>query len=508
MSDNSSNNKRIARNTVLLYCRSLFLMLINLYASRITLHVLGVQDFGIYQLVGGVVSMFSMLSSTLAQASQRFITYALGSEDELKTRDVFSTCITLHFILGVIVVVLLEVLGVWFIKNGLNIPSDRLNVAAWVMQFSIATFFVDIISVPYNSLIISHERMNAFAYISVIEGLLKLGLVFFLLVADWDKLFFYAFFQFLAASVVRIVYTFYCKRNFIESIRPSFRINRPLFREMFAFSGWNLVGSGSMVLRNQGIDILLNLFYNVAVNAAKGICNQVQNTIQQFVGNFTTSITPQLTKAVAQKDYVRVRSLVFHGGKFAFFMMMCIAVPFIVCTRELLQLWLGDVPEYAVEMVKLVFIYLLSDTLSRFLINSLLAFGDIRNFQLLGGGTKLFALPLAYVILRMGGSPLTGIWVNIGLDFVCLCIRLYFMYKRFNFDVRNYLINAVFRCWLVFAIAMVIPLFFYTKVSSNLILAGFVSLFSAGFLIWTIGLDKSERKFLVIQTHNLLFKND
>lgn len=496
MAEYVEHNKRIVKNTAALYLRSLLLLFINLYTSRVTLQVLGVDDFGIYTIVGGVVAMFSMLSSTMREASQRFITYSLGTNDSNEVKKVFSTCLSLHIVLALIVAVILEVVGLWFLNSKMNIPPDRLQTAGWVMQFSILTFVVNVISVPYNALIVAHERMSAFAYMSILEGGLKLGIVFFLMIISWDKLFVYAILQLVVAIIIRSVYTVYCKKSFKESNTIRFGINGPLFREMFAFAGWNLFGSGSMVLRNQGIDILLNLFFGVAVNAAKGISNQVQNTVHQFVGNFTASIYPQLTKSMAHKDYSRARSLVTHGGKISFFMMMLFAVPFIICAQEILEIWLVEVPEFAVVMVKLSFVYLLSDTLSRLLINSILAYGNIRNFQVIGGGIKLFALPIAYVVLKLGGSPLTGIWVNIFLDFICLGVRLYFAHARYHLDVKVYLTKVVLRCWGVFFLSMVIPSFFYYRISSSLFISGPIAVVSASFMIWFLGLDINEKKTL------------
>lgn len=505
MSDTSAN-QRIAKNTVFLYLRSLFLLVINLYTSRVTLQILGVDDYGIYQLVGGVVGLFSMLSGTLASASQRFITYALGENNIQKLNKVFSTCVSLHIVLGVIVVVLLEVLGIWFLNTKLVIPHDRLETARWVMQFSIATFFIYIISTPFNAVIIAHEKMNAFAFISILEGVLKLGCV---IVLGWiaaDRLFYYALFLVIIALILRIIYSIYSHYHFDEAKKIKFGIEKRLFKEMFAFAGWNLFGQGSMVLRNQGIDVLLNLFFGVAVNAAKGVSNQVQSAVHQFVGNFTTAINPQLTKAIAQKDYNRAHSLMFHGSRLSFFLMMVFVIPLFVCTLEVMEIWLVDVPPFAVDMVKVSLIYLQSNTLSRFLINSILAHGNIRNFQIVAGSTKLLALPIAYVVLRLGGSPLTGLWVNIALDIVCRGIELFFANKKNRYNIKNHLFNADLVCWLIFGLALIVSMLFYKYVSSKLIIAGLFSVLIAFVSVWFVGLDKSEKGILLLQINKITYK--
>lgn len=499
-----TSNQRIAKNTFFLYLRSIFLLIISLYTSRLTLQILGVEDYGIYQLVGGVVAMFNMLSGSLASASQRFITFSLGKDDISGQKKVFSTCISLHVVLGVIIVVILEIVGIWFLDNKLVIPTERLEIARWVMQFSIATFFFNVISVPFNAAIIAHEKMNAFAYISILEGVLKLGCVFFLGLISADKLLYYALSIFLISVLLRAIYSVYSHRKFEEARNIKLGIEKGIFKEMFAFAGWNMIGEGSMILRNQGIDILLNMFFGVIVNAAKGISNQVQSAVHQFVGNFTTAIRPQLVKSVAQQDYERVHSLIYHGTRLSFFLMMVFAIPLSVCTIEVMDFWLVDVPQYAVDMVKVSLLYLQSNTLSRLLIHSILAHGDIRNFQITAGLTKLMALPIAYVVLKLGGSPLTGIWVNVVLDFVCRGVELYFVNKRNNYNIKKHLLQADLSCWLVFALAYVVSLVFYKGVSSHLIVAGVTSILLTSSCVWFIGLDKSEKSILLTQVRSII----
>lgn len=502
MADNSLNNKRIAKNTILLYIRSFLLLLIGLYTSRLTLQVLGVEDYGIYQVVGGVVTMFSMLSSTLNAASQRFITYALGTENNNEVKLVFSTCMTLHIILGFIAVFILEILGVWFLSTKLNIPPDRLQAATYVMHISIATFFINVISVPYNSVIIAHERMGAFAYISLLDGVLRLICVSLLFFINWDKLVLYAVFYFVVGLICRSIYSIYCTNHFEETRSIKLYIEKDLFGKMFSFAGWNLLGSSALVLRNQGIDVLLNMFFGVSVNAAKGVSNQIQTAVHQLVGNFTTSVNPQLTKSIAQKDFARTHSLIFHGGKMAFSLMMIIAVPFIINCNAIMSIWLKEVPEYAVEFAILSFIYLLTDTQSRFLINSILANGKIRTFQITLGGVKLFAVPLTWVLLKLGGSPMVGIIVNIILQFTCLFGELQFAHKYVLLRRKNYLIKIVLKCWLTFICALGLSFLFYKFGTSNIILSGIVSEIITLAALWQLNLDSVEKNML----KDLLFK--
>lgn len=493
MSDNQANNKRIAKNTFLLYLRSIGLMLIAFYTSRIVLQSLGVENYGIYNVVGGVVVLFKMLNSTLASASQRFITFELGKKDGGDLRKVFSTCLTLHIILAIILVVLIESIGVWLIFNELSIPSGRMDAAFWVLQFSIATLFVDVISVPFNATIIAHERMNAFAYIGILEGCLKLAIAFILFCSPIDRLILYAVLMFGVSVLLRFIYGYYCQKHFSETHRVKLALNPSLFKEMFSFAGWNLVGNVSLVLRNQGVDILLNTNFGVVVNAAKGISNQVETGVYQFVSNFQTAITPQLTKAIAEKDISRSISLSYKCSRYSFLLLCFFAVPIMFCIDPILSFWLTDVPEWSSDFVRYTLIYLLFETIARLLINSVLAHGNIKCFQIVLGGTKLLALPLCYLALKLGGNPTTGIIVNIVLEFVCVWIRLYFNKKLLNYPVRKYITTVFIRCWATFLMALLLTLLFCNFLPSSfvvkLLISGGVTMASILFL----GLDKSER---------------
>ncbi len=494
----SLGNKQIAKNTVFLYLRSLLLLLISLYTSRITLQVLGVDDFGIYQVVGGVVAMFSMLSSSLTSASQRFITFTLGKSNLDELKQVFSTCITLHICLGLIVVILLEFVGIWFLNNKLNIPSDRLITARWVMQFSIATFFVNVISIPYNAVIIAHEKMSAFAYIGILEGLLKLGSVVLLIFTDYrDKLLLYSIFYFVISLFLRFVYAIYSKEHFEETNRLKFGVNKMYFREMFAFAGWNLIGNGSLVFRNQGVDIILNLFFGVVVNAAKGISNQVNSAVSQLVGNFTTAMKPQLTKAIAQKDYQRTYSLINCGSRYSFILMLIFAVPIFITTPHLLELWLGEVPTFSVEFVRWTMIYLLLDTLSRMMIHAILSHGQIKVYQIVAGGTKLLAIPLVWLFLQIDVNPLWGIWVNIILELICLVERLYYSNKLLSFDYKSFCKEVVLICVLLSFVAYSISALFVHYVTDNFLVSIIVSVLITILSIWFIGTNNREHDMII-----------
>ena len=454
-----------------------------------------------------MVAMFTMVSNSMASASQRFITYALGENDFEKLKKVFSTSITLHMIIGILIALVLEGFGVWFLYSELNIPVDRIDAAFWVLQFSIATLFVNIISVPFNAVIIAHEKMSAFAYISILDGVLKLLIAISLLWFAADRLIVYAILMFMIALLLRVIYSVYSHSHFEETRKVKLRIEHGLFREMASFAGWNMFGSGSKLLRNQGVDILLNIFFGVTVNAAKGLCNQVHHAVYQFVTNFQTAVKPQLTMSVAQHDFQRTHTLIIQGGRFSFFMLSFFSIPLIVAAPEVLSLWLVKVPDYTIEFVRWTLVYLLLDSLSRFLINSILASGQIKVYELVVGGTKLLILPLVYIWLLFGGSPLTGIWANIILEAVCLCQRMYFNKKYNGLNWLSYVKKTILPCWIVFGIALAISFIFRIYVSSNVFILTIISVLISFVIITFIGFNHSERQMAYSKVNQVLQKH-
>ncbi len=367
----------------MLYFRSILLLVITLYISRVVLKALGEEDFGVYSLIGGVVAMFNMIGATLTTASQRFITFSLGKGDFNDLKKVFTNSMTLHLILGIIVVILLEVCGYWLIYNQLNIPEHRIGAAYIVLQCSILTFFVKIISIPFDALIIAHEKMSAFAYISLLEGIFRLLAAYILIYYGYDKLILHAFLQLGVSVIQRFIYSAYSHHKFPESKNIKLTIDTEVFRQMFSFTSWNFFGQASSIIRTHGIDIILNLFFGVTINAAKGVCNQVQHGVTQLTSNFQTAIRPQLTKAIAIGDDARTYDLIIQGTRFSFYLMTIMSIIIMVYCQEILSLWLEDVPYFAVEFAQLTLIFLLLDAQSRFLMHSMLSKGDIKEYKMI-----------------------------------------------------------------------------------------------------------------------------
>ena len=378
----STNNKRIAKNTLLLYFRMLFLMLVSLYTSRVVLNALGVEDFGIYNVVGGVVAMFTMLSGSLSAAITRFITYELGTGNQENLKKIFSSAVTIQIGLAVVIILLAEAGGVWFLNVKMNIPEARMIAANWVFQFSILTFAINLISVPYNASIIAHERMSAFAYISILEAIGKLAIAYLITVSPIDRLIFYALLMCVVALLIRLVYGYYCKKHFAECTYH-FLWNKNLLKRMFGFAGWNFIGASSAVLRDQGGNVVINLFCGPAVNAARGIAFQVNTAVHGFVTNFMTALNPQITKSYASGDREYMMTLIFQGARLSFYMLLVLSLPILVNTHYILALWLKIVPEHTVLFVQLILLFGLSESISNPLITAMLATGKIRNYQII-----------------------------------------------------------------------------------------------------------------------------
>lgn len=498
MPQTSEKNKRIAKNTLLLYVRMLLLMIISLYTSRVILHALGVEDYGIYNVIGGVVSMFSLISGSLSSAISRFITYELGKEDKEKVVKIFSTSVNIQFGLSMIVILLAETIGLWFLNAKMSIPEARMTAANWVFQFSILTFIVNLISVPYNACIIAHERMSAFAYISILEAVGKLAIAFLIVVSPIDRLIFYAILMCLVALTIRFTYGFYCKRHF-EECKYLFVFDRSLLKQMSGFAGWNFIGVASAVLRDQGGNVVINLFCGPAVNAARGIAFQVNNAIQGFVTNFMTALNPQITKSYASGDRDYMMTLIFQGARLSFYMLLFLSLPVLVNTHYILVLWLKIVPEHTVLFIQLVLIFAMSESISNPLITAMLATGKIRKYQLVVGGLQMMNLPVSYILLRMGMFPEVVIVVAIVISQCCLAARLLMLRGMISLSVRKYMKKVYINVLAVTVLASFIPILLANKMEEsflNFIILSLIAVFCTGAAIYYIGCDKAERQFV------------
>ena len=507
MSLQSNNNKRIAKNTLLLYFRMLFMMVVSLYTSRVILNALGVEDFGIYNVVGGVVAMFSVISGSLSAAISRFITYELGKGDQSKLNKIFSASVTIQLLLSLIIVVLIESVGVWFLNAKMTIPAERMTAANWVLQFCIITFVINLISVPYNAAIIAHERMSAFAYISILEAVGKLAIAFSIMVSPIDRLIFYAILMCVVAVVVRLTYGHYCKKHFTECTYH-FHWDKDILMKMFGFAGWNFIGATSGILRDQGGNIVINLFCGPSVNAARGIANQVNAAITGFVTNFMTALNPQITKsyAVGDKDYMM--TLIFQGARLSFYMLLLLSLPIIINTHYILVMWLKLVPEHAVLFVQLILVFAMSESISNPLITAMLATGNIRNYQIIVGGLQLMNLPVSYILLRMGYIPETVLIVAIIISQCCLAARLYMLKGMIGLSPVKYLRKVYLNVIGVAILSVIVPMFLSKEMDESFLsffAITLISLLLTAMVIFFVGCNKKERA--LVKSKVIVVKN-
>ena len=398
------SNKTIAKNTIFLYFRMMVTMIISLYTSRVILKVLGVDDFGIYQAVGGIVGFMSFINNALSTGSSRFITFGLGENNSEKLKKIFATTFTCHVVLAVLIILVAETVGLWFLHHKMVISPDRMLAAEWVYQLSILTSFFTLTQVPFNACIIAHERMTVFAYISIVEAILKLVVVYVLTIGDIDKLVLYASLLCLLQVGIIIFYIYYCVRNFSEA-RMRLQIEKGVFSEILGFSGWSLFANGSIALNSQGILILLNMFFPPAVVAARAISLQVSMAANQFVNNFQTAATPQIVKLYAAKDYEGSKQLLLQTTKFSYYLMLLLSLPICMTAGHLLQLWLGVVPDYAVIFLQLIIIQSLFHVFDISFYRALYAKGQIKENALISPTIGFIQFPVVYILFKAGFSP-------------------------------------------------------------------------------------------------------
>lgn len=506
--DSSTRNKRIAKNILLLYARMILVMLVSLYTSRILLEALGISDYGIYNVVGGVVTMFTFMSAALGNASSRFITFSLGKGDINKTREVFNASRITHILISIVIVVLGETVGLWFLNTKMDIPADSMYAANWIYQFSIVTTVLAIVSVPYNATIIAHENMNVFAYVSIIDVLFKLGIVYIIKSFGGDRLILYGFLIMTVQLIDRIIYGIYCSRSYAESKFMLVR-NRTLYKEIFSFSGWSMIGNLSVFGSSQGLNILLNIFFGPAVNAARGIAVQVQGAVKTLITNFQLAVTPQITKSYAGNDNARVISLLFSTCRISFYLMITLSLPVIIEIKKILSIWLVDVPDYTALFVRLMLIMVLIDTFERPITIAINSTGDIKKYQIYSCTCLLLTLPISYLLLHYGFPPQSVFIANISTALVAFVIELSLLRKKIPFSIKDFLYNVIFKILLVCIVAGV-PSVALHIILPDSVWAFITIVFSSVVITMTasyqIGLNQTEKKMIRGKVKSLLSK--
>lgn len=499
MSALSENNKRIARNTLALYIRMAVTLLIGLYTSRIVLNVLGVEDYGTYNVVGGIVGMFTILTGSLSSSISRYLTFELGRKNLLQLNKVFSMSLNVLFFMSVVVVVVAEIVSVWFLNTQMKIPDERLNAANWVLQCSILTFVINLLVVPYNASILSHERMKIYAYISIWDVIAKLLIVFVLTLSPFDKLKSYTLLLLVVNVITTSIYVIYCRRNF-EECHYRYIKDKMLFKDMTKYAGWAFLGDGSWVVNTQGVNILINIFFGVTVNAARGIAVTIDNLIQAFVRNFMVAINPQITKSYAVEDYEYMHKLIFMGAKYSYFIVLIFFIPIVFETRMILTLWLKIVPEYAVVFTQLTLASTLCMTLGGTLVTGISTTGDIKKYEIVVGTMALSNFPLTWVAFKLGASPIACYIIYLCIFFCLIFVRIQMAKDKIRISVKAFVQEVLLKAFYVAILAILLPwvLYMYMDASiERLFYMFFISIPCSITAIYFVGMNKREKEYMI-----------
>ncbi len=498
MADISENNKRIAKNTLYLYIRMVVMMVVTLYTTRIVLKVLGVEDYGLYNVVSGVVVMFSFINTALISATQRYLNISVGQGKSKDVQKVFSLSIVINIIIALIILFLGETIGLYYIRTGLSIPNGRENAAFWTYEIALLNTIVLLLRTPYNAAIIAYEKMDFYAYISIIEAFLKLTILIPLLYSSYDHLILFSILMLLTAFLITFVYIICCIRKF-SSCKFRFIWDKNLFHEMFKFSGWSILGTFSDMSAVYGLNIIINFFLSVTINAAFGIAMQFVNAINLLAGNFQMAFRPQITKNYAAKNEQAFLNLVFRASRLSFFLLFIVAVPFITGSDDILRIWLGTPPPFTSEFCIILLCAVMIDAISAPLWMSAQAAGNIRNYQIMISISILSILPLSYILLSHGGSPIYIVAAKVLTNFISHIIRIAYLNRRINFPALKYInevmypiliqtIVVIFFIWSLSLIWVDIPYYIH-------MLIGFII---AGLATYMIGITNEERQYIKI----------
>lgn len=507
-SQTTDNNKRIAKNTLLLYFRMLLMMFVTLFTSRVVLDKLGVTDYGIYNVVGGVVAMLGFLNSSMSNAVQRYLSFEIGKNNEAGVNRIFNVSLFAHVGIAVFVFVVMEIVGVWYLNTHMNIPAERMDAANWVLQCSIFTTLFTIVQVPYNAIIISKEQMGIYAYISILEVVLKLLVVYMLAIGNFDKLKLYSVLVMVVTIGIVMIYRFYCTRKYKEA-KFKFIKDWNLLKQIVGFASWNMLGELAWVFTGQGVNIILNSFFGPVVNAARGLAEQVNGAVNRFVANFQTAVNPQLIKNYASDQLGEMKTLLFRSTRFSYYLLLALSLPIILKMDFILHLWLKEVPDYTTGFCQLVLVSSLVSTLSNLLAQVARAYGKIRNYQIIVSIFLFLNFPLSYIVLKFGGSPLSTMFINIGINAMLLFVRLRLTNRMIQMTYGSFIRNVLFPVIIVTAVALVIPLTIYFMLDNSIIsfiIVCLVSFVSVGVSTYALGMNANERLYILAAISKIITK--
>ena len=504
--DSQDNNKRIAKNTLLLYIRMFILLGVSLYTSRVVLQQLGVEDYGIYNVVGGVVAMLGFLKGSMSIGTQRFLAIAIAHQDTQEINITFQTALVIHFFIAGVVLIAAETIGLWFVINYLNIPSNSFTAAMWVYQCSIAVAIVGIINVPYTSISIANEHMGIYAYLSLFEAFLKLGVAILLMWIHFQKLILYSLLVLLSGIIIMGIWMVYVYIKY-PVVRHKPTMDREISKKLLGFISWQTLASFAYLIRTQGANILLNIFFGPALNAARGIAVQVNAAVLQFITNFQMAAIPQINKHYAVNDTEAMHGLIKTSSKFSFMLMFILALPIMMETKPILGLWLTVVPEYGVLFVQLIIAASLCELLSGTLAYGALATGKIKSYQLVVSAILIADFPIVYLLYKLSAPPQTMFYVEMGLSMICFFIRLGFLKRLTGLRIRQFLRDTTLPEIRVVAIAVLFAIgvkFLIPQTLSGIIAVIAISFFIALGTVVLWGLSMRERRWAIQLIHSKL----
>ena len=502
------DHARVMRNTALLYFRMALMMCINLYTSRVVLQVLGVEDYGIFYVVWGIAYILNFINSSMTTSTQRFLNFELGTGNKQRLHEIFITSVHIHFIISLLLILLCETGGIWFLTEKMVIPDERRAAAMWCFQLSVVTAVAEVMSCPYQSVIIAREKMSAFAYISILDAFLKLAIVGMLLFTGYDRLIVYAILYTCEKLLIRLVYNLYCKRHFEESHYQWF-YEKDLFRKMLSFAGWSMLGNLSYVLNTQGLNMLLNVFFGPIANAAQATASQAKNAVYQFSKNFQVAINPQITKSYASGQLGEMHLLVFRGSRLTFCLLLMLCLPLAVETPMVLKLWLKEVPEGAAGFLRILLVILIVNQMSNSLEATIDATGNIKRYQIFSNGIKIFIVPAAYIVLKMGGAPWTVFAVYLLISVLAYIATIRIVLPEINMSIKDYTLHVLKPCSFVLLLSLITPVIMKQLTDTGIVLSLLtiaITVISTGVLCYTIGIDKGMRVMIKEKVYKLIRK--
>lgn len=498
MPNNSTNTKRVAKNTLLLYIRMIILMLIGLFTSRVMLQALGVENYGINNVIAGFLSLFGIITSSMSAAIGRFITVELGKGNKHRLKTVFSTSIVVQFCMALSIAILIETFGIWFVDNKMNIPAGREVAAQWCLHCATLTTFISLLNIPFNSAIIAHEKMSAFAYMTIFDALWKLLVCYLIIISPIDKLITYSILSVCVSVITTTIYWVYCFRKF-EECNKNIHFDSCLFREMWSFGGWNFFGNTAWMLNTQGVNMLMNVFFGVVVNAARGVAVHANGLLQQFVGNFMMALQPQITKSYANGDKNTAFKLACQGARFSFFIMLIVSLPVMIESHQILRLWLGNYPEQAEVFIVWTILSTFTTLLGNTLVTLMMAHGNIRNYQIKITLWGSLPFPLTWIAFQLGAPSIFAYYLFALVYWALIFVRYQLVHDMTGIPARMYLGGVVARTHFVGILSAIAPLALHFSMEESfvrLVLVGGISVLSTLTVIYVLGITPQERLFL------------